>query len=54
MDGADVEAVVETETTEAQSTDNDQLDRYRRLYKRLREVALNGTDSLKLVKGAVT
>lgn len=52
--GAPDTAVVETETTEAQSTDNDQLDRCRHLYKRFRHAALNGADSLKLIKGAVT
>jgi transcriptional regulator with XRE-family HTH domain len=43
--------VVETETTEAQSTDEDQLDRYSHLYSRVRAAALDPDDSIKLIKG---
>ncbi len=43
--------VVETETTEAQSSDEDQLDRYRHLFKRLWSAALSPDESLKLIQG---
>lgn len=46
--------VVETETTEAQSTDDDQLSRYRCLYSRLREAALPPEDSITLIQGDTT
>ncbi|MGA8115712.1 MAG: helix-turn-helix transcriptional regulator [Actinocatenispora sp.] len=43
--------VVETETTEAQTNDDDQLERYRHLVKRLRAAALEPDESIKLIEG---
>jgi transcriptional regulator with XRE-family HTH domain len=43
--------VVETETTEAQSTDSDQIDRYRHLFERLRAATLDPAESRKLIIG---